>query len=539
MLPTFALEMLLAERRGKFGVLQRRYLKWILFLCLVAFWRLLEEHADQHLNWVGFFFQLCLIQHFALVFFLTPVYLAGSVAEERSQGTLADLLTTELSPGAIVLGKLLAGLVQMGSLLLTALPPLAFCAGSGLLLPEALLALIAVTMCWLVLLGSFAVHASVFSPLARTAVLRVYGGCVAVGLFVWMYWVSLDLFLPWMPKRGQAFGPRLARGLGELLHCLDPFYVLQPLWSESAPRFFAGPFLCLLLVCLIVSTAALIHSAVSLRARSTPLPVRRRSAALARDETDRLGDRPILWRESLVTQPRLRNLGLGVTFFVWGVAVFYFVTGADAGFKLWGFGLGTIFLASLAAGIGASGSITIEREAKTWESLLTTPLDSSTLVEEKAAAAARRTYPFLFVLWLPLFCAALRFEWLFPLVVLVMGTFGVAMVRYLAATGVVSSALARGSWRSMLSTLLRGYGEILLFLTLIGVTFIAFGTVTTYFLVSSLAGLTLGDGTVLTLFALISGSFCATAFHLWLYRSSRRNLAAAIRHVELERRQSR
>jgi ABC-type transport system involved in multi-copper enzyme maturation permease subunit len=536
MLPTFALEMLLAERRGRFGVLQRRYLKWMLFLCLVAFWRLVEEHANQHVLWVGFFIQLCLVQHAALVFFLTPVYLAGAVAEERSQGTLAGLLTTELSPGAILLGKWLAGLVQVGSLLLTALPPLAFCAGAGLLLPEALLALMGVTLCWLCMLGAVTVYASVFSTLARRAVLRVYAMAAAVGLFLWAYRI---LLFPWLSKRlTWTAGLTLARWAESLLRSLEPLYVLETLWLDPDLAQFAARFGNLLLLSLTITATALLLASTSLRARSTPRPLRRRGTTSRRDETDTLGEAPILWRESLVRRPRLRNLTLGVVFFFWGVAVFYSLAGSPGAGRVWGFGLVTIFVTSLLAGMGASGSITIEREAKTWESLLTTPIDSTSLVEEKAAAASRRSYPFLFVLWLPLFCATLGSEWLQPLTIMLVGSFGVAMIRYMAATGVATSALAPGSWRSMLSTLLRGYGEILLFLTLLVVLFIFFGSGTIYFFLAMLTKLTLMDDVRLTPFAIISGVLCVTAFHFWLFHRTRRNLAAAVRHVDLERRQS-
>ena len=130
-----------------------------MFLLLIVIWRFAEESRDHHRVWADYFLQICLVQHFLLVFLLTPVFLAGAIADERRQGTLALLLTTNLSPGSILLGKLLAG----GQLVLCWWPrrAVAFCAGFGCF-RSLLWELVLVTAIWLLMLGSATLCASVF-----------------------------------------------------------------------------------------------------------------------------------------------------------------------------------------------------------------------------------------------------------------------------------------------------------------------------------------------------------------------------------------
>jgi ABC-type transport system involved in multi-copper enzyme maturation permease subunit len=72
----------------------------------------------------GFVLVILRVQAVA-VFVLTPVYLAGAIAEERERGTLELLFTTHLSDREIVLGKLAARVTHLGGILLAGLPLLA------------------------------------------------------------------------------------------------------------------------------------------------------------------------------------------------------------------------------------------------------------------------------------------------------------------------------------------------------------------------------------------------------------------------------
>ena len=60
---------------------------------------------------------------------VTPTFVAGAIADEKSRGTLQDLLTAQLSSWEIVTGKLFGRLAQVGYVALAALPLLAVLAG--------------------------------------------------------------------------------------------------------------------------------------------------------------------------------------------------------------------------------------------------------------------------------------------------------------------------------------------------------------------------------------------------------------------------
>ena len=60
--------------------------------------------------------------YYNLALALPPVYVAGAIAAERERRALGDLLLTRLSSAEIVLGKLVAGLAQLATILAIGLP---------------------------------------------------------------------------------------------------------------------------------------------------------------------------------------------------------------------------------------------------------------------------------------------------------------------------------------------------------------------------------------------------------------------------------
>src|SRR5437763_6554701 len=115
--PVFSAEMLRAGRRGRAHVLRWVYAGW---LCLQLFY--LSEQARQPLHYgvvppgqaavaAGFarhFLDLVLAQQFLLVVLVTPAFVAGAITDEKTRGTLQNLLAAHLTPADIVLGKLVA-----------------------------------------------------------------------------------------------------------------------------------------------------------------------------------------------------------------------------------------------------------------------------------------------------------------------------------------------------------------------------------------------------------------------------------------------
>ncbi len=121
-----------------------------------------------------------LIIECAAALLLTPAYLASAIAAETERGTLELLFSTHVTDQEIVLGKLLARLLYLGSVLLVGLPILSllqFYGGLDMGLLLAGLALIGVT---LLSVGSISILCSVLARAVARATLGSYA--VVAGL---------------------------------------------------------------------------------------------------------------------------------------------------------------------------------------------------------------------------------------------------------------------------------------------------------------------------------------------------------------------
>jgi ABC-type transport system involved in multi-copper enzyme maturation permease subunit len=110
------------------------------------------------------------------VYLLTPVYLAGVIAEERERGTLELLLTTRLSDRDIVLGKLAARLTHPGGILLAGLPLLAATELWGGVDFRVLLAAFVLTGLNLLSVGAITVLSSTYGGPPHHVAARAYFG---------------------------------------------------------------------------------------------------------------------------------------------------------------------------------------------------------------------------------------------------------------------------------------------------------------------------------------------------------------------------
>ena len=80
---------------------------------------MLAAFAISFLDWI-------LVQQFAVVALLAPTLVAGAITEEKTRHTLEHLLTTQINPLALIVGKLLARMVDVVVLTLVVLPMAAF-----------------------------------------------------------------------------------------------------------------------------------------------------------------------------------------------------------------------------------------------------------------------------------------------------------------------------------------------------------------------------------------------------------------------------
>lgn len=342
------------------------------------------------------------------------VLTATTISEERFKGTLPALFTTPLSAAQIVFGKLSSRLLQAVILGLVAVPVLLFLRAFGGFEAEIAVAFSAVSICSAMFTASVGLLLSVFQKRAWTVV--ILGQIITVAAYVLPALIGFTL--TWSdPVEAE-------RLFLKLMYVLPPF----ALAAMTDPNEFAGllgfnPTGAWVSVCIILVTVSILlncFSAAALRAvvlarssgRSEPLEDdgsdadqtetpgttglppraarrrRRRGGVLgAREGRSRIvGDRPVLWRElrTSVIGSRLVAGILGV------LVVAYF------GWTYWQFkstetaihyliAMPLVPIQLLGACMTTAALIPAERDARTWDVLLTTPLSAREIVLSKCA----------------------------------------------------------------------------------------------------------------------------------------------------------
>jgi ABC-type transport system involved in multi-copper enzyme maturation permease subunit len=191
--PVLFFDLVRSARRGSNTLARVGY---ILFLMLALFWvyaSWFPEGLDWELLWESrridarsmasfaeSFNASFLALQFVVTLFLTPLYFAGAVAEEKERRTLEYLLTTHLSDAEIVLSKYLSRLAHLWLVLLAGLPVLALLQFLGGVDPALVSAAFALTALTTLSLGAFATLQSVLRARPLSAALRTYAEALLV-----------------------------------------------------------------------------------------------------------------------------------------------------------------------------------------------------------------------------------------------------------------------------------------------------------------------------------------------------------------------
>ncbi len=379
----------------------------------------------------------------ALVFFV-PAYVAGAIAGEREKDTLPLLLLTRLTPLEIVLTKVAARWVSAFHLVLAGLPVLVAGAWLADLEFEGALALLVLTTTS-AFMASLAILAS-----ARPEQVSAARGAATGTLFGWLVGPPVVSILP--VASGSFWGDLLVelKGLCALVAPSSPLSLL----TDRAWYFRSTAVTLEERVALMVGLqAAFGLAAVALA--SGRLKAREKNPNWldpTRGHRPACGDDPIFWREFelpirqgsgplllvrlryawiLVRAVLINLLGLvGVALAVAvpiGLLVSTIYYGQAAFRELWEHGHGgagtfgarsyfnlliragtglLAFLPALGAGVLVAGRIVTERDKKTWDAFLTTPLSGAEILRSKARVAVRglwysaRPLPALWVLGL-------------------------------------------------------------------------------------------------------------------------------------------
>jgi ABC-type transport system involved in multi-copper enzyme maturation permease subunit len=479
--PVFFYDLVRTTRRGRSFLLRCAYVAALLVALFLLYSRwaggdLLGEARvprDQLAGFAESFFTTFLVVQLAAVFLLTPAYTGPAIAEEKERRTLEHLLASDLRDREIVLGKLASRLLALFLILLAGLPVLGLLQLMGGVDPDLVLAGFAATAVTLVSLGSLGLVNSVHVHRPHAAIFATY--LQAAG------YLLLSSFCGLSPG-GKGPNPLEWVGAG------NAFVAYQRLSRAAAAGTFGPAVLPVLRDYVLFHGAAAVTFVVlaSLRLRAwnrearpqteregvvvvrvpgepVPLALTRQPPPLPR-----VGDDPLLWKElhverglqlpfamqALLFLAAVILLVLAALALLFGLSVFL-VHGRPSEFAhVWVQAVGTAVasLMVLAVGVRASTAFSGERDRRTLDGLLTTPLDNRTLLGGKwlgSLLSVRPAWVGLGVIWL----LGLLTGGLHPLSALLLAAACAAYAAFAAGVGLGFSLCSRTSLRATVWTL--------------------------------------------------------------------------------------
>jgi ABC-type Na+ efflux pump permease subunit len=437
--PVFSYDLTRTTRRGRYAVLRAVYAVG-LFLFIFALYR--AQNALDRGPWppptggmARFAENFCytfLAAQFLAVALLTPAYVAGAVAEEKDRRTLEFLLATDLRDREIVLGKMASRVANLLLLVLTGLPILSLTQLWGGVDFGLLLAAFVCTGLTLLSLSAVSMVASVYCRKAREAVVLTY--LIAFG------YVGISVLVHLLTLFPRIIAVELTRGahpytVGDLVTAIgagNPGLFAFGLYGdvrtgvplqESLTGRTSHYAIFHLLVTVIFTGWAV------LRLRPLALldgPVKakpRRRWRWRLGWRPRPGRRPLLWKE-VWAEPGLTFNWFGKAILllivlasfvpaVWLAADFVRRSGDSWEFtvpqlarpiNVWVRVVGTLVacLTLLGVAVRAASSISGERDRQTFDSLLTAPVESNSLLFAKwlgSVLSVRRAWLWLCLVW--------------------------------------------------------------------------------------------------------------------------------------------
>lgn len=492
--PIFRFELWRASRHRRQFILRWIYGTWLILQILLYYTSYLNQFygtwlSPPNTNAAGQiatqFIQSLIWQQVILTVLITPIFVAGTLTDEKVSGTLQYLLMTELTIGEIVFAKILAGMVQVLYLMIVTLP---ICAGLILFAGIDLPFFFMITL-WgiapIFTLSAFSVLVSVWSRQSRDALILVY-------LILFGFWI-LTQFAPslsqYVPNHVQQF-------LRYFYPLLDPYSVLSNLSLTAGWENFLQHLVSSLVAWLALGLVFTLLAVLRLRpVYNRQLEQRRswfaRSLSVLASRAS-VGDAAIFWKEQQVEGlspvrvlnylPRafciafLVGLCLAVSLLIllatwpgrpdefyqalFRLDIDYLQNEFDRtsviGLMI---SLHTIafFLFTFTVGIRASGTISTEREKQTWEQLLLTPLTTEQIIYGKYWGILIALLLYFVAYASTIFPAVLitGFNSLISYILFMIHI--VLYALFLGSIGIWYSVKSTSSWSALLNTILVGY----------------------------------------------------------------------------------
>jgi ABC-type transport system involved in multi-copper enzyme maturation permease subunit len=487
--PVLFYDMVRSARRGRYILLRCCYAGLLL---LTLFWvftntRTYGQPSTQEMARLAeTYFESVMAVQLLLVLLLTPVYVAGAIADEKERRTLEYLLATDLRGREIVLGKLAARLANLGVLVLTGLPVLSAVQFLGGVDPNLVLTGFAATALTMLGLGGLSIVQSTYSRRPRDAIALTYLALVTyyvlsffllavlrpgAGLLAWTIWPGHE---PW------TVGDLLeAFHAGNLLYLLPQVVTagMNGTLATTLPRLLREYAVFQGVLCGVCCGWALLRfRAVAVQQMEGEA---RRRGRLVLFRRLRIGVAPMMWKELWAEGgthfgwgTRLLILLLVVATFFPAASIVYrylfakhswgaspFVVGYWEGFtaemNTWVRTAGTLVacLTLLWVAVRASTCVSRERDRQTLDGLLSSPLDSDEILLAKCVGnvlSVRRLWLWLGAVWaLGVWTGALH-----PVALVLVLVAWLIYAAFLSILGSWFSVVSRTSLRATVCTLL-------------------------------------------------------------------------------------
>ena len=483
--PVFFFELLRGSRRR---VHLGRVAYALLLFFFVAYTHVVYVELDRHRDTTpqdqaevaATFFIVFFVIQMVVILFLTPVMVAGAIAEEKERRTLEFILATDLRSREIVLGKLAARMAGLALLLLVGLPVLSLLQFQGGIDPDLLLCALAALVLSLASVATVSVWMSTMLRRGRDAIVLTYLTLVGYLLFSSAAYLLSEFHADFWTNAVQLGGYTITgQDLVDGFGAGNPFAAAGKISFHLGMR--SGSISDVILELLrdyatfhgVIIVGGLVWSVVRLR----PLALAQGPGG----ETKRqrrgrrlpaLGRRPMFWKE-VFAEPGMRlHFVLRVLLVVIVLASFVPPVLITANYlpellygRAWsdyreamsawvvatGGVLGTVLL--LMAAARAAGSITGERARHTLDDLLTSPLTNAEIVNAKwwgALLAQRRG-----LLWLGIvYCIGLCSGGVSIVGALAYFVALIVYASFMVSIGLFFSANSRGTFRATLKTMI-------------------------------------------------------------------------------------
>lgn len=391
--PIFNREVLTLPRQFRHYLIRSGYIG-LLFVLLYTAKQVTLGFQDVHgiAAMAGFgqqVFQVLAFVQLSLVLFFSLLFTAGNIAQEKDRQTLILLLMTDLSNHEIVLGKLFASVLQVGTLILVSAPVFFFLQLLGGIAVHQIFWLIAICFVTTLLSGSWAAliafwKEKTFQTLATSVLgLVVYLGVIEVV-------IAIAPVNSMIAEWTAAFSPY--RAVVEITSPLADPMIVTP---GSLPAMDSVVALCLL-------SAAL--TAISINRLRVWNPSRKlfvqpetesgesesgETATVVRHR--RIWSNPVIWREIRTRAYGRRVVFIKLAYLMMAIAVFYSaILSGDSGSLILGMVSKPVFsfvslgiLGLMLINAQAATSITSERDGQTLDLLVATDITAKEFVYGK------------------------------------------------------------------------------------------------------------------------------------------------------------